>query len=239
MGHADVGAVVAQLSGKDGGQVHWVRRAVNWPPEVIRQTMFDGRKVADLSESEKQSLSALSTLAAGLASGLASGNTADGASGAQVGRNAVENNYMSVVLKADRKKQLELKRDYLKQELTDAEKQELADINQLDKARDAAIRKAYPPGSKGSAACGALVGPAEVTLRKYGTNATYSLLYKDLYPEDAANVSAILKGLDAGSITRDAAITAIAKANNKDWNKVASQYDKAMQLHEIVSTLAG
>ncbi|MCW2481076.1 VENN motif pre-toxin domain-containing protein [Candidatus Symbiopectobacterium sp. NZEC135] len=53
--------------------------------EVIRQKVFDGRDVKDLSESEKQSLSALSTLAAGLASGLASGNTADGASGAECG----------------------------------------------------------------------------------------------------------------------------------------------------------
>ncbi|MCW2485262.1 hemagglutinin repeat-containing protein [Candidatus Symbiopectobacterium sp. NZEC127] len=95
MGHAIVGAVVAQLSGKDAGAGALGAASGELAAEVIRQKMFDGRDVKDLSESEKQSLSALSTLAAGLASGLASGNTADGASGAQAGRNAVENNSLS------------------------------------------------------------------------------------------------------------------------------------------------
>ncbi|MEL0580571.1 hypothetical protein AACK17_18805, partial [Pectobacterium punjabense] len=38
---------------------------------------------------------------------------------------------------------------------------------------------------------------------------------------------------------RDAAITAIAEKNHKDWNEVASEYDRAMQLHGLVSALAG
>ncbi|WP_319802380.1 VENN motif pre-toxin domain-containing protein [Candidatus Symbiopectobacterium sp. NZEC151] len=107
MGHAIVGAVVAQLSGKDAGSGALGAASGELAAEVIRQKMFDGRDVKDVSESEKQSLSALSTLAAGLASGLASGNTADGASGAQAGRNAVENNYLNSKNVLDMLKELE------------------------------------------------------------------------------------------------------------------------------------
>ncbi|WP_370584679.1 MULTISPECIES: DUF6862 domain-containing protein [Pantoea] len=77
------------------------------------------------------------------------------------------------VQEADRKKQLETKRDYLKQELTSAETKELADINQSDKARNKAIKSVCTDGNKGGAACGALIGPAQDALKKYGENATY------------------------------------------------------------------
>ncbi|XBW63725.1 VENN motif pre-toxin domain-containing protein [Pectobacterium aroidearum] len=56
---------------------------------------YPGQTANDLTEAEKQSVSALSTLAAGLVSGLAGNSTASAASGAQSGRNAVENNFLS------------------------------------------------------------------------------------------------------------------------------------------------
>ncbi|WP_181954700.1 VENN motif pre-toxin domain-containing protein, partial [Achromobacter ruhlandii] len=46
---------------------------------------------------EKQQVSALSQLAAGIAGGLATGDAAGGVTGAQAGRNAVENNFLDVV----------------------------------------------------------------------------------------------------------------------------------------------
>ncbi|MFY2607728.1 VENN motif pre-toxin domain-containing protein [Achromobacter ruhlandii] len=49
-----------------------------------------------MSETEKQQGSALSQLAAGIAGGLATGDAADGVTGAQAGRNAVENNFLDV-----------------------------------------------------------------------------------------------------------------------------------------------
>ena len=54
-----------------------------------------GKPVSELSETEKQTVSALATLAAGLASGLAGGSTADAAAGDQAGKTTVENNYLS------------------------------------------------------------------------------------------------------------------------------------------------
>lgn len=150
----------------------------------------------------------------------------------------VENNWLSVQ-EADRKKQLETKRDYLKQELTPAEAKELATINQTGKARDEAIKAVCTDGNKGGSACGALVSPAQEALKKYGENVSYSLIYKDLYPHEAANLENILQGVDAGSISRDQAITAIAASTHRDWNDVAKDYDSAMQTQAIAVALAG
>jgi filamentous hemagglutinin len=95
MAHAVLGAITAQLNnqsavagavGAGGGEL--VAR-------VILSEMFQGRKISDLTESEKQQVSALSQLAAGLAGGLAADSSAGVVTGSQAAKNAVENNYLS------------------------------------------------------------------------------------------------------------------------------------------------
>ncbi|BCQ36936.1 hypothetical protein ERHA54_45470 [Erwinia rhapontici] len=54
-----------------------------------------GKPVSELSETEKQTVSALATLAAGLAGGLAGDGTADALAGAQAGKTTVENNSLA------------------------------------------------------------------------------------------------------------------------------------------------
>ncbi|CRH32784.1 hypothetical protein BN1183_AK_00010, partial [Pantoea ananatis] len=88
MAHAVVGAVIAQaqgnsaLSGASGAALG----------EFIAQEMYPGIARTDLSEEQKQTISALGTLAAGLAGGLANGSASGAIAGAQAGKNAVENN---------------------------------------------------------------------------------------------------------------------------------------------------
>nr|WP_244964498.1 glycohydrolase toxin TNT-related protein [Pantoea brenneri] len=200
--------------------------------------MYPGGKLEDLSEEQRQTISALGTLAAGLAGGEAGDSTGGAVAGAQAGKNAVENNWLSVQ-EADRKKQLETKRGFLKQELIPAEAKALATINQTDKARNEAIKAVCTDGNKGGSACSALIVPAQEALNKYGENATYSLLYKDLYPQDVKNLEGVLQGLDAGSISRDQAITAIAQASGVSWETAAGRYDTAMQTQELTAALAG
>ncbi|MBU9834727.1 VENN motif pre-toxin domain-containing protein [Rahnella sp. L72c] len=53
-----------------------------------------GKPVSELSETEKQTVSALATLAAGLAGGLTGDSTADAVAGAQAGKTTVENNLL-------------------------------------------------------------------------------------------------------------------------------------------------
>ncbi|WP_413454049.1 VENN motif pre-toxin domain-containing protein [Erwinia persicina] len=95
MAHAVLGAVTAQLNnqsavagglGAGGGEL---------AARYIAGQLFPGRAADQLSESEKQQVSALSELAAGLAGGLATGDTGGAVTAGQAGKNAVENNSLS------------------------------------------------------------------------------------------------------------------------------------------------
>ena len=90
--HAILGGVLAELQGKSA-----VAGAVGAATgEVIAQQLYPDVKREDLTEEQKQTISALSTLAAGLAGGLAGDSTASAITGAQAGKNAVENNALGV-----------------------------------------------------------------------------------------------------------------------------------------------
>ncbi len=71
------GAVSGELLGR------WI--ATEYYPDV---------KTEELSDEQKSTISALSTLAAGLMGGLSGGSSADAVAGAQAGKNAVENNLL-------------------------------------------------------------------------------------------------------------------------------------------------
>ncbi|HHK5887050.1 TPA: glycohydrolase toxin TNT-related protein [Serratia marcescens] len=73
----------------------------------IAGQLFPGKTAQQLSESEKQQVSALSQLAAGLAGGLATGDTAGAVTGGQAGKNAMENNYLSNQQRSDRDKEFD------------------------------------------------------------------------------------------------------------------------------------
>ncbi|MBN3066338.1 VENN motif pre-toxin domain-containing protein, partial [Pectobacterium aquaticum] len=86
MAHAVVGAVVAQLSGQDAAAGAIGASSGELAARAIMAAQYPGKTANDLTEEEKQSVSALSTLASGLVSGLAGNSTASAASGAQSGR---------------------------------------------------------------------------------------------------------------------------------------------------------
>ncbi|WP_024913292.1 hemagglutinin repeat-containing protein [Chania multitudinisentens] len=95
-----------------------------------------GKSVSELSESEKQTVSALATLAAGLAGGLIGDSMADVVAGAQTGKTVVENNYLST---AEKSRQTELNH---KQNLTPQEQQERDALNRKDLESDLAVMQA-------------------------------------------------------------------------------------------------
>ncbi|MEB0106002.1 VENN motif pre-toxin domain-containing protein, partial [Pseudomonas sp. MH9.3] len=65
-----------------------------------------GVATADLTQEQKETVSALSGLAAGLAGGIAGGDLSGAVTGAQAGTNAVQNNYLSKAQKAQRDKEM-------------------------------------------------------------------------------------------------------------------------------------
>jgi len=92
MAHAVVGAVASYTSGNSAlaGAAGGVSGELM--AKLVMNQLYPGKKVGDLSETEKQTVSALGTLAAGLAGGVTGHSTADAVSGAQAGQNAVNNN---------------------------------------------------------------------------------------------------------------------------------------------------
>ena len=107
MAHAVVGAVVAQLSGQNVAAGAIGASSGELIARAIMADQYPGKTANDLTEEEKQSVSALSTLASGLVSGLAGNSTASAASGAQSGHNAVENNYLSNQQRSERDKEFD------------------------------------------------------------------------------------------------------------------------------------
>ncbi|WP_399491575.1 VENN motif pre-toxin domain-containing protein [[Curtobacterium] plantarum] len=96
MAHAVLGAVTsyaagnAALAGASGAVMG----------EYIAQQMYPGVKREDLSEEQRQTISALGTLAAGLAGGVVGDSTADAVAGAQAGKTSLENNALSDIAQA-------------------------------------------------------------------------------------------------------------------------------------------
>ena len=146
MAHAVLGAVTsyaagnAALAGASGAMMG----------EYIAQQLYPGVKLSDLSEEQRQTISALGTLAAGLAGGVVGDSTADVVAGAQAGKNAVENN----ALHAEGEKQRQDAKwslPYLEAEKKQQAEKLISDLNAKDKAFDAALDSACKGLS--SAAC--------------------------------------------------------------------------------------
>ena len=83
--HAVLGAVTSAASGNSA--LAGASGAVMG--EYIAQQLYPGVTRDELNEEQRQTISALGTLAAGLAGGLAGDSTADAVAGAQAGKNAV------------------------------------------------------------------------------------------------------------------------------------------------------
>ncbi|WP_322874473.1 VENN motif pre-toxin domain-containing protein [Erwinia billingiae] len=88
MAHAVLGAVVAQVQGNSA----LAGAAGATTGEFIAQQLYPDIPRERLSEEQKQTISALSTLAAGLTGGVVGDSTANAVAGAQAGKNSCENN---------------------------------------------------------------------------------------------------------------------------------------------------
>ncbi|AZE86898.1 VENN motif pre-toxin domain-containing protein [Pseudomonas orientalis] len=96
MAHVVLGAVVAQAQGNSAV----AGAAGAGTGELIAAQLYPGIKPENLSEKQKQTVSALSTLASGLAGGLAGGDLSGALAGAKAGNNAVENNSVADIASA-------------------------------------------------------------------------------------------------------------------------------------------
>ena len=93
--HAILGAVVAELQGNSGLAGGAGAVAGEVVADIIRKQLY-GKEVKDLTEEEKQTISALSQLAAGLAVAAGGGSVGDAGAAINSSKNAVENNTESM-----------------------------------------------------------------------------------------------------------------------------------------------
>ncbi len=93
MAHAVWGALAAQLGGNNAAS----GAAGAFSGELAARYIIDnyyGGRTDNLSEQERQQISMLATIASGIAGGLAGNSTSAAGTGAQAGRNSVENNLL-------------------------------------------------------------------------------------------------------------------------------------------------
>ena len=180
MAHAVLGAVTSYAAGNSA--LAGASGAVMG--EYIAQQLYPGVKRKDLSEEQRQTISALGTLAAGLASGVVGDSTADVVAGAQGGKNAIEQNHLHV----SEKTELELAKQKLQNSKDPAEReqaqQKISELNELDISRDQKVLDACGNGNAGSAACASARLEVIAVKGEYETgsyNSKVSQQYADAY----------------------------------------------------------
>ncbi|UJD89259.1 hypothetical protein FS594_10955 [Rahnella aquatilis] len=189
MAHAVWGAVAAQMSGGNAAAGAAGAFSGELAARYIAKYYYHATTQADidkLSQSDRQEISLLSTLAAGVAGATAGNNLSSATTGAQAGKNAVENNALGVTKSEELIKAIEDQKagknlveasktilrltnedranniligKYLKGELTETEKQELAgQLNQY--GLELQILYGYSPQRAAEAVQGLLAGTA-------------------------------------------------------------------------------
>jgi filamentous hemagglutinin len=98
--HALLGGAVASLQGNSAAAGASGALSGELAAHAIIDALYPGKDARDLSESDKQLVSNLVTIAAGLAGNMAGGDSRSTIAGAQAGKNAVENNALSDIAQA-------------------------------------------------------------------------------------------------------------------------------------------
>ncbi|ELY3468725.1 hemagglutinin repeat-containing protein, partial [Cronobacter universalis] len=143
LAHALAGAVIAKAQGKDA----LAGAAGASTGELTAKLALDlyGKKPEQLGESERQLVSSLSSVAAGLAGAAVSDNTAGVQTAAQAGQTTVENNFLG---EDSRKRKDALVHKGLTEGLTEDEEKELVFLEKTNQLSDEYLDKyRHDPGS--------------------------------------------------------------------------------------------
>ncbi|MCW3404535.1 contact-dependent inhibition effector tRNA nuclease [Escherichia coli] len=181
MAHAVWGALAAQLGGNNAAS----GAAGAFSGELAARYIIDnyyGGRTDNLSEQERQQISMLATIASGIAGGLAGNSTSAAGTGAQAGRNSVENNYLSV----SEKTELEIAKQKLKNSKDPAEREKAQQkydaLLEKDISSDKAVITACSNGQAASAACAGERLRVIAAKGGYETG-NYNNQVSDMYPD--------------------------------------------------------
>ncbi|MDH2505274.1 hemagglutinin repeat-containing protein [Acinetobacter baumannii] len=234
LAHTILGAAVAAAGGNDALTAGLSAGGAEGAAPILSSFLY-GKDAKDLTADQKSTISSIVGLA-GSAIGSTTGDIGSTVQSGQVAQNAVENNFLSVK-EAARKNALIYKSKH--EELSSNEKKELAEINRKDKARDEFIKNVCQLGNVSSSACQSALQAAWSTQADYNADIANNLKNRDVYSQDAKHLDQLLKGLSQDQVLGLQAIERIAKTSGRPVEEVAKEYDRAMALHGVVSTLAG
>ena len=235
LAHAVVNAALAAASGRDAASAA-AGAAVG---ELAGKIAVDGfgKQVSELSEEEKQAVSALATLASGLAGGLVGDSSANAVAAAQAGKTTVENNYLS----QPEKTELEIAKQTLKNSKDPAEREKAQQkydaLIEKNIASDKDVIDACGNGNAGSSACAGARLKVIATKEGYEDgpyNSKYSQQYADAYGQ-------IVNLLDITSVdaqnqqqVKDAMINYFMVTKGVD-RQTAESYTETKQGLEIIA----
>ncbi|OCG15887.1 hypothetical protein A9G09_03940 [Gilliamella sp. wkB292] len=235
--HAILGAVVAELQG-NSAVVGGVGAAVSERgAEVIASILYPNKSIDELTQDEKQRVSALAQLATGLTIAALGGDAQDINTAIAGGKNAVENNALS---RDDswQKKGIEGKLSFT--EMTDEERayylDKLKQINELDEKDDKAFLDACAgSGNNTTAACGAQLAKLRAFKDEYE-------IYFGRYPyseylqDDYNKIIGYLNRYTPDEWSY--AINNYAKENNISYEEAASKFKFAMYTQKIADVIS-
>nr|WP_225776590.1 hemagglutinin repeat-containing protein [Pseudomonas sp. Marseille-Q3773] len=234
MAHAVLGAVVAQAQGNSAAAGAAGAAGGELVARLITQQLYGTSDSNSLSEEQKQTVSALSTLAAGLSGGLVEGNSAGAVAGAGAGRNAVENNLLANKYGVER---LDAASRALYEKLKAAGIGSIDELHERYKACggngncEVGIRDEYRQQEKQA-------GEKLVELYQSGrlSKAEYDLLVTDY-------AIAMMRGVvDAQKSDADASFLDVYALSGSDWSPmgvVANRYVKAIRESELFAEWRG
>lgn len=230
MAHAVLGAVVAQAQGNSAAAGAAGAAGGELVARLITQQLYGTSDSNSLSEEQKQTVSALSTLAAGLSGGLAEGNSAGAVAGAGAGRNAVENNLLANKYGVER---LDAASRALYEKLKAAGIGSIDELHERYKACggnggcEVGIRDEYRQQEKQA-------GEKLVELYQSGrlSKAEYDLLVTDYA------LAMMRGGVDAQKSDADASFLDVYALSGSDWSPmgvVANPYVNAIRASELIA----
>ncbi|ELY7545998.1 hemagglutinin repeat-containing protein [Cronobacter turicensis] len=237
LAHALAGAVIANAQGKDA----LAGAAGASTGELTAKLALDlyGKKPEQLGEDERQLISALSSVAAGLAGAAVSDNTAGVQAAAQAGKNAVENNALNGN-DAQEKSNIQLA---LSETGLALHPRSLEEIESLEKRRDQLLRLSEVVDQYVKDACSqgiASTSCQEANVLLLGLQQSYdgylgSMTYKDLNKDEYAKVSQLIAETTAGSW--DYTIEDYAKTHNISYQEAKDKFSKAIRINQAADII--
>lgn len=235
--HAILGGAVAAMQGKNVAAGAAGAATGELAARAIAGMLYPGVKQSDLSEEQKQTISTLATISAGMAGGIAGDSTASAATGAQSGKNAAENNYLSV----SEKTELEIAKQTLKNSKDPIEREKAQQkydaLLEKDISSDKEVIDACGNGKAATAGCATERAKAYAAKAGYETgpyNSKISQQYADAYGQIVNLLNITSVDVQNQQQVKDAMINYFMVTKGVD-RQTAESYTETKQGLEIIA----